>query len=146
MPSGEDETVGERTITLDLAPPNSVILVMDREAGQPPETMGDGLAVATRSCVAIGTLCEVDGTTSVAFTSGPEASHKRAGMKQAFDGLIATPSREVHLCTTALESVAKLPVSATMARVRVWANHESEPDHVLILITAAGEPSRARQR
>jgi hypothetical protein len=63
-------------------------------------------------------------------------------MKQVFDGVIATPSGEVHLCTVTLESVAKLSVLATAAKVRVWANHGTEPDRILIVVTSAGAPVR----
>jgi hypothetical protein len=124
-------------ITKALAPPNSVLLVMDRNTGEPPKTMGGGLAAATSSCVAIGTLSEVDGQTSVAFSNRAEPADAVSGMEQVFDGAIATPSREVRLCTTTLESIATLPVPTTKTRVRVWGNHSSEPDRLLIVVTAA---------
>jgi hypothetical protein len=130
-------------ITLKLAPPNSVLLIMDLRTGEPPTTMGKELVAATNSCVAVGTLCEVDGKTSVVFSAALESSDPVGDMKQVFDGVIATPSREVHLCTTALESVAKLPVSATTAKVRVWANHRTEPDCLLIVVNSAEPPPRA---
>jgi hypothetical protein len=124
-------------ITLKLAPPNSVLLVMDPKTGEVPTTMGNELAAATDSCVAIGTLCEVDGKTSVVFSDALETSDLLGDMKQVFEGVIATPSRELHLCTTTIESVAKLPVPATSARVRIWANHRAEPDFIHIVVTSA---------
>ena len=107
--------------------------------------MGKELVTATNSCVAVGTLCEVDGKTSVVFSDTPESSGPVGDTKQVFDGVIATPSHEVHLCTTALESVAKLPVPSTTARVRVWANHQAEPDCVLIVVTSAEPPSALKK-
>jgi hypothetical protein len=43
----------------------------------------------------------------------------------------------VHLCTATIESIAKLPVPATTARVRIWANHKTEPDFIHIVVTSA---------
>ena len=124
-------------ITKKLAPPHSLLLVMDPAAGDPPRSMGKRVVAATRSCVAIGTLCEVDGETTVVLSNGPETSGVAAKMELAFDGVIAAPSREVHLCTTATESIAKLPVPTTTARVQVWTNRSVEPDRILIVMSGS---------
>lgn len=44
--------------------PNSLILVGD-PAGEVPESMGEALVSATSSCVAVGTLSESDGSTTI---------------------------------------------------------------------------------
>lgn len=120
--------------TKRLSPPNSVVLVMDRASGEPPRSMGAGAVAATTSCVAIGTLCEVDGQTSVTITDEAVEQEAARDLRQVFDGVLATPSREMHVCTVSLESVGSLPVPATQARVQVWTNHSTAPDRVLVVV------------
>lgn len=120
-------------VTKKLAPPNSLLLVMDRQTGEPPSDLNGGLVGATGSCIAIGTLSDVDGATTVVFTDEPGSS---AGLTQVFDGRIAAPRRALDLCTALLDSVARLAVPSTTARVRIWANHSSEPDRLLIVVSA----------
>jgi hypothetical protein len=131
-----------RKVTLNLSPPHSVLLIMDHNSGEPPRVFGRRLVSATQTCIAVGTLADADGRTTVEFSGSPESLGADGGMKSVFDGVILTASREVHLCTTALKSLAKLSVPTNAARVRVWANHDSEPDRILIVVTAAEEPVR----
>lgn len=125
-------------VTKRLAPPNSVLLVMDQATGEPPQKM-DGVVAATASCVAIGTLCEVDGETLVEVSDEGTSREVLSETERAFRGVIATPSRRVLVCTAALTPVAELPVSADAATVEVWTNDRSEPDRVVILVGAAAE-------
>jgi hypothetical protein len=77
--------------------------------------------------------------TSVVFSDALESSGPLGDVEEVFEGVIATPSREVHLCTATIESVAELPVPATRTKVRVWVNHRTEPDRILIVVTSAEE-------
>lgn len=129
-------------ITKSVALPNALLLVMCRRTGEPPRTMNRGSVAATGSCVAIGTLPDADGTTSFALSDGPESAADRRGMARAFDGLIATPLREVHLCSTANESLAKLRVPTTTTRVQIWTNHVAAPDRILVVVTAGDGSSK----
>ena len=56
---------------VSVAPPNSIILVVGSASAEPPESMTGGLTSATSTCVAIGTLNEFDGETSVKIDGGP---------------------------------------------------------------------------
>lgn len=38
----------------DIAPPSSLLLIMDRSVGQVPESMAGGLVAFTPTCVAFG--------------------------------------------------------------------------------------------
>ena len=51
--------------SIRLAPPNSVILVMDPNARDLPKSMGSSLASATPSALAIGCQAEMDGETEI---------------------------------------------------------------------------------
>ena len=55
---------------VSVAPPNSIILVVGSASAEPPESMTGGLTSATSTCVAIGTLNEFDGETSVKIDGG----------------------------------------------------------------------------
>ena len=125
-------------VTRRLALLNSLVLVMDRTTGEPPRSMGAAAIAATPSCVAIGTLPDADGETSVTLADGSDSDSEPRDLREVFDGIIATPSRKVHLCTTSLESVGSLSVPTTQVRVRVWTNHRTAPDQVLVVVSGAG--------
>src|SRR5262245_21218902 len=97
-------------VTKRLAPPNSVLLVMDHETGEIPADMHDGSIAATESCVAIGTLCEVDGETTVEVSDEDAFRAACSGLACVFRGMIATPQRKLHVCTVTLTSLAELAV------------------------------------
>ena len=47
---------------------------------------------------------------------------------------LETPKNEVHVCTVPLQSVLKLSVPFTQSNVEIWANDESEPDKICIIV------------
>jgi hypothetical protein len=123
------------TITESLAPRNSLLLIMDRDAAGIPESMAGKSVVATASCVAVGTRHEADGKTSVTLTDetevGSDCQQKR--LRRIFSIVLDTPKREVMVCTALLQTVAKLPVAGVRTRIEVFTNHESEPDHIRVV-------------
>ena len=52
--------------------PNSLLLIMDPLHGEPADDVTAALAVATRSCLTVGTLAETDGPTRAALGDEPE--------------------------------------------------------------------------
>ncbi len=48
-----------------VAPINALVLVMDRTKGVIPDSMSQRLVAATSSCIAVGTLSEHDGETTM---------------------------------------------------------------------------------
>ena len=106
--------------SIDVAPRNSLVLVMDRSAGVIPETLGEGLVAATSSCIAVGTRQEHDGETSISISHG-DAPY---GVAEAlvFDGLIETPSKVLSICSVLGDVLLELPVAAQKTRVQVWVN------------------------
>lgn len=111
-----------------LAPPNSLVLVWDQAGGDPPEKMGRSRIVSTRSCIAVGCLAEVDGETT--FTMAPLRTIDRPD-PAAFEGMLSTPSRRVVVSTVFGEKVLEMDVAGEDTMVKIWVNHDSEPDQVL---------------
>ena len=120
----------------DIAPPNSLLLIMDRSAGEVPETLAGHLVAATGTCIAIGTLSEHDGTTRVTLDGDANpAPHDTP----VFDGLLETPGLELAVCTVLDDVVLAATVPTQRTWVRVWANDQTEPSEIRILHSAAGQ-------
>lgn len=133
-------------VSTRLAVPNSVLLVLDPLTGEIPDTMGGSAVASTPTCVAVGTWPEPDGETSIVFSDEAMGREASRDLRRVFDGVISTPSLEVHLCTVALDSLAKVSVSTSRVRVEVWTNRVSAPDRVLIIVGTGGAASAPHGR
>jgi hypothetical protein len=118
-----------------IAPQNSLLLVMDKNNGEIPESMNGKPVIATTSCIAVGTLSEADGETSVTITNEGSQPRGIPGLRRIFVGKIATPGQLVSVCTVLLQPVLELPVQNTRSDVEIWASSETEPNELCILIT-----------
>ena len=117
-----------------LAPPHSIIFICDPTTGPTgiPSNMGAGLASATDSCVAVGTLAEMDGETTIRLSddfTDPQGD-------VVFEGMIKAPSGIVAISTSGREQLASIRVSQN-AHITVWANDASEPDLILVRARSA---------
>lgn len=117
----------------DIAPPSSLLLIMDRSVGQLPESMAGRLVAFTPTCVAIGTLSSDDGSTRVTLSDGGGPPAHGA---LVFDGVLETPGLTLAVCSVLDEVVLALAAATVRTRVRIWANHESEPSEIDISATA----------
>jgi hypothetical protein len=120
-------------LAADIAPPNSLLLIMDRSVGQIPESMAGRLIAFTPTCVAIGTLSEHDGTTRVTLD---ESSGRPAQSTPTFDGVLETPGRKLSVCSVLHEVVLDLAVATERTRIRVWVNDDAEPSEIHILASS----------
>ena len=120
------------TLTADIAPPNSV-LIMDRSVGQIPDSLMGGLTAFTPTCVAIGTRSEHDGDTRVTLEENDGSSCRGV---PAFDGVLDTPDRKIAVCSVLDDVIFELPVPAERTRVRIWANDASEPSEIYIVVSS----------
>jgi hypothetical protein len=116
--------------TAEIAPPNSLILVMDRAGGEIPDSMAGSLVASTPTCIAVGTLSEHDGTTRVSLD---KTSVPQSGCTLVFDGVLYTPSRELVVCSVLDEIILNCAVAAERTRIQVWANDRVEPSEIFIL-------------
>jgi hypothetical protein len=111
-----------------LAPPNSIIFIYDPTCSvEAPSDIGAGLVWATDSCVAVGTLAEMDGETTIRL-AGDFADPQH---EVAFEGIINTPGGVVAINTSLGVELVSIPVGQR-ARITVWANDASEPDLILV--------------
>jgi hypothetical protein len=118
---------------IKIAPKNSLLLVMDKDSGEVPESLEGNLVFATASCIAVGTLSEVDGETSVLLTDEAIQSPQIQGSRRVFSGILATPKKVIDVCTVLLEPVMTLPVQGEETNVEIWANHTTEPNKLCIV-------------
>lgn len=117
-----------------LAPPNSVILVMDGAGGNPPESMKGSAITYTPTCIAIGCLSEVDGETTITLGAVEELA---IPSQPLFEGTLRTPSRRVSVRSVLWDAILETNVPADVTKVTVWTNDASEPDEVRIGLRSA---------
>jgi len=116
---------------VQVAPPNSVILLMDHTIGQVPDTMVQNVLAANDSCVAIGTLSESDGESFISLSD--EAPPNQPKQNPVFCGILPTPSKRLVVCSIYDELLLSLEVPSTRTRVRIWINHPHEPNEIWII-------------
>jgi hypothetical protein len=122
-------------LEVKIAPPNSLLLVMDRDALDIPDSMDGELVSYTPSCVAVGTLSELDGETSVTLTNEP-LSACEGDLRKVFSGVLEVQGKEVQVCTALNEVILRLPVSAANTQIAIFANHDVEPTRLCIAADA----------
>jgi hypothetical protein len=115
--------------SIQVVPPNSLVLIMDPSIARVPESMGGSLISASGSCVAVGCRSEADGATEITVGIG---SMVNPGGRPAFDGSITTPNQCLSVCTVLRAAILKVTVAGAETRVRVWVNDPNEPDRVIV--------------
>lgn len=117
-----------------VAPPNSLLLVMGQEKSEIPESMEHSLVNATTTCVAIGTLSDIDGETDVVLTDEKMYPHSVSDLSLVFSGIIAASRGQVDIRTVNLLKVISLGVTSNPCAVEVWANDRKEPNKVCVVV------------
>jgi hypothetical protein len=111
---------------------NNQIAVLDPvakvEVPQWPREMTTRL-ISTDTCILVGCLMDADGETE--FVLG-RMSEIDAGDRLAFQGMLKTPTRRIALESVDGRIVLEAPVPREETMVRIWTNHESEPDKVIV--------------
>jgi hypothetical protein len=115
--------------TVKVALPNALILISDAAGGDPPDNMRGALVAATPSCIAAGGMSDANGKTEVTLGRADELPLHHGA---AFDGQLETPSHAIAVWTVARQTILRAPVDHARTRVRIWVNHPSEPDKVMI--------------
>ena len=118
-------------ISAKVAPPYSLVIVEDAGGGSfpDPETLRHSPIVATDSCIAIGCLMAQDGETEI--TLGP-TRQVDSGSPPAFQGTLNTPTGRVAVRTVLLTTILEMSVPLPTTAIRVWVNHPTEPDKVIV--------------
>ncbi|HEV7233365.1 MAG TPA: hypothetical protein VGN36_03895 [Sphingorhabdus sp.] len=117
------------TQTTKIAPPNSLILISDVDGGDVPKSMDGALVSATKSCVVVGCLCEIDGPTELTLLS---LAHANRTDLPVFVGTLETPQRRVIVSTVHGQLLLEQPVSHEVSAIKVWVNDDREPDKIVV--------------
>lgn len=126
-------TLSNETIkSVSVSPPNSLIFIMDHAFGELPESMDRGLVTSTDSCVAVATLCELDGATTVSVGTDPEGVEAEILI---FDGHLTIPSKQLSVCSALNVKLLSMDVSASHVHLKVFANDATEPSFIAILVS-----------
>ena len=117
-------------LTIAVAPPNSIVSVMDRTVAVIPASFGSGLTAATPTCIVVKTLAQIDGETSISISDEPMPSG--TGLRMYSDGVLYTPSRVMSVRSVLDEILLEVVVQSEETLVQIWANHPSEPEEIAI--------------
>lgn len=112
-----------------VAPPNSLLVISDRNGGKPPYPVWGAQILSTPSCVTVACYPSQDGETEVTLGA---AHIVDPHTHPVFDAMLETPGRAVIVSTVERETILKEQVQATFTRVRIWVNDPKFPDKVII--------------
>src|SRR5215470_12468223 len=117
------------SISNRIAVPNAVILVSDIGGGTVPNLIRGGLVASTPSCIAVGCMSDCNGQTELTLGAANEVGSRE---DPVFEGELTTPNHEVAVRTVLDEIILQARVLHSRTKVRIWVNHPSEPDKVII--------------
>lgn len=112
------------------AMPHSLVLLMDYCVGEIPSSFTEGLVTSTPTCIAIGTVSEDDGVTSVLVTHAPQ--NYSDGLLKIYTGSLLTPSKELSLVDTGNHVLATMKVFGEEINLDIWVDHPLEPENIVI--------------
>lgn len=121
--------------TAKYAAPNCQIVVSDPDAKiEVPQWPMNSVNMAVRliwtdTCILVGCLMDADGETE--FTLG-RVREVDPGRPPVFEGKLKTPTRKISLESVDGRTVLEASVPQLETKVRIWTNHESEPDNVIV--------------
>lgn len=114
--------------------PNSLILIMDPENTSVP-VIDRGLLIGANSgCIAVGTLCELDGVTSIDLvrrSSGDETAPPT--FAKAHEQVLTLTSRVLAVCPIVGVPYLSIEVPTSRVSVEVYVDDPSEPENIRIV-------------
>jgi hypothetical protein len=120
------------TKTVYIAPEYvSFYMAGSNEADVPVEYGAYGV-FGTRECLVITCQYGQDGDTKI--TIGPYEDIPPPEMPLRFDGHLDTPDRRIVLFEVLVEDILSLRVPDKDTRIRIWSNHESQPNEIVIAL------------
>ncbi|MEH6718854.1 MAG: hypothetical protein V7704_08245 [Aurantimonas endophytica] len=88
--------------------------------------------VASEQCINVGCLYWNEGDTTI--TLGRFAELPTPARPPKFDGILDTPEHRVVLFDANIPEILAMTVPDVRTRVRIWTNHKTEPDDVIIAL------------
>ncbi|TKT80051.1 hypothetical protein [Aquamicrobium sp. LC103] len=86
--------------------------------------------IASDECINVMCLYWNEGDTKI--TLGPVEELPYRSEAPRFDGMLQTPEHKVILFDVNTPEILSMDVSETKTRVRIWTNHPTQPDDVVI--------------
>ena len=115
---------------ISVAPPNSLVVVMDPSVGVMPE-ITYGSVWSTPSCVVVGTLMEQDGETRLSL--GDEARSEDTDVL-LWQGILETANGRIVISTILNETLLQMHVPTDRVHVAVWSNRQAEPSRIDVVV------------
>ena len=121
--------------SIEIRVPNAIILILDFEFGTLPDELEDGLITTTSSCIVVGTVPDVDGSVEILLLNNAPSNPN--GLAKVNDYRIATPNRDISVCTVYNERLLGTQVKKVETAVQVWVDDEMEPTKIMIVVPEA---------
>lgn len=119
--------------SVEMAPPNAVVLIADEETENVPETMAGRAVASTSSCVAVGVRNDLDGPTTIRLCDSTDLTTGETPVVQLFSGNLAIPSGTLTVESVLGENIFSRETSAAV-HVTIFGNEPNEPSEVLIAL------------
>lgn len=87
---------------------------------------------ATPQCIVVTCTYYNEGNTSI--TLGPSHELPPQDMPMRFDSVLETPEHRVLLSDVHMPEILSMDVPGSRTRIRIWADHETMPDNVVIAL------------
>jgi hypothetical protein len=88
--------------------------------------------VASSECINVGCLYWNEGDTTI--TLGPFEELAPQAKPPKFDGVLETPEHRLDVFDANFPEILSMEVPGLRTRVRIWTNHPTEPDDVVIAL------------
>lgn len=86
----------------------------------------------TAECLVVGCLYWNDGDTKVTLGRSDEIPVQTMPLR--FDGSLKTPEHRLLLFDVNIPEILSMGVTSPVTRIRIWTNHSSEPDEIVIAV------------
>lgn len=97
-----------------------------------PVRHGEAGIFSTDECIVVPCLYWNEGDTTI--TLGPSEELKESSGPPQFDGMLETPLQSILLFDADIPEILSMDASYGHTRVRIWTNHPTDPDDVVIVL------------
>lgn len=94
--------------------------------------MDGNLVSVASSCVAVGTMSEADGETTIRIVDAAPPPDRSGQL--AFEGKLEIPSSRLTVASVLGETYLERPVDGPVVPLQIWVNDTAEPDEVCVVI------------
>lgn len=119
----------DRLVSPVLRPPSSLLLLVGREDFAPPSSFGGRVCAATADCVAVAVRSVVDGPTTASIVPSADVSQLQDLGEFTLESEGQVSLRDLHF-----REHDAIGVDPGLVHVRVWGNHDSEPDEIVFVV------------